>query len=75
MGKIITLAPSSLAQPQEATNRRWAKPRSANAHCNYADRRAVQQNELSIPVDAEPRDVQVDPGLCVPLMQATFEKL
>lgn len=33
-----------------------------------------QQNELSIPVDAEPRDVQVDPGLCVPLMQATFEK-
>jgi hypothetical protein len=31
-------------------------------------------NEFSIPVDAEPTDVQVDPDLWVPLMQVTFEK-
>lgn len=33
-----------------------------------------QHNELSIPVDAEPTDVQVDPDLWVPLMQITFQK-
>lgn len=33
-----------------------------------------QHNVLSIPLDAAPNDVQVDPNLWVPLMQATLEK-
>jgi aminopeptidase N len=33
-----------------------------------------QHNELSVPLDAAPAEVQVDPNLWVPLMQATLEK-
>lgn len=32
-----------------------------------------QDNLLTIPLDTAPTDVQLDPGLWVPLMQATFE--
>jgi aminopeptidase N len=33
-----------------------------------------QHNELHIPLDREPSDVQLDPNLWVPMMQATFVK-
>jgi len=32
-----------------------------------------QENSLTIPLDTAPTDVQLDPDLWVPLMQATFE--
>jgi hypothetical protein len=31
-------------------------------------------NLLTIPLDVEPTDVQLDPNTWVPLMQATFER-
>jgi len=33
-----------------------------------------QHNEFSVPLDAAPTEVQVDPNLWVPLMQVTFEE-
>lgn len=33
-----------------------------------------QHNVLNLPADEAPTDVQIDPNLWVPLMQATFEK-
>jgi len=66
----ITLATSS--QP-EAAKGQSAQNRSSQSHTAtmVIDK---QHNELSIPVDAEPTDVQVDPDLWVPLMQVTFDK-
>ena len=67
----ITL-PTSSTQPQEAAGRvaqgRAAQTRTATILIDK------QHNELSIPADAEPTDVQVDADLWVPLMQITFEK-
>lgn len=67
----ITLATSS-SQPQPA-NGGEAKG-SARQTLSATMLIDKQHNELSVPLDAEPIDVQVDPDLWVPLSRIDFEK-
>ena len=64
----ITLPPSST--PAQAPSNRNHGP-AVQTSMILVDK---PHNVLTIPLDAEPSDVQLDPNTWVPLMQATFEK-
>ena len=68
----ITVPPSPAAQPEGGGNRA-AQNRIPQIRITtmMIDK---QHNVLTLPLDAAPSDVQVDPNLWAPLMQVAFEK-
>jgi hypothetical protein len=65
----VQLPPGSQAAPGNPPTGRSQAPEIMKATIQLDK----QENSLTIPLDTAPADVQLDPGLWVPLMQASFE--